>query len=129
LEKKDKQNNNSILQNIIEYFYFNDLIDEKFKEFLEDYGITKIQSEKAIDILENPPYTLIRPEFVYMKSNAEMLPIFCERYIITEKGKSYIEDILTNEKYYTVYRNNKKLAKSNRSYYLEKTSIQTKWSK
>ncbi|NOQ26439.1 MAG: hypothetical protein GQ564_13865 [Bacteroidales bacterium] len=111
---KKKQKENSILQNILEYFYFNENKNRHFYETQDAYGITSEEADKGLKILTEEPYSLINPEYVYSSnSHTEIY----EHYFINIKGVVYVEQILQNELYYEL----KKVRKSNRSYYYERS--------
>lgn len=107
-----RKKNNAILQNILEYFYFNEVKDDYFYEAMNNLGITGKEADEAINILIEPPYNVIDPKFVYCLNSHKTIH---KRYLINNKGRIYVKNILRNDYYYQYTQE----SKSNRSYYNE----------
>lgn len=114
--KKKKQTGNSILQNVLEYFYFHEIVDENFFEAMDHLGISKEMADRAINTLIKTPYSLFDPEYIYAINGDAVL---YKRYLINNKGRTYVKDVLRNAHYYE----NGYHLRSTRSYYEEKSKL------
>ena len=95
--KKKKQNGNSILQNVLEFFYFHEIVDATFYDKMSDFGITTEMGDKAINTLIRTPFSLLDPEYIYAINGDSIL---YKRYLINNKGRTYVKDVLRNELYF-----------------------------
>lgn len=94
---KKRLNGNAILQNVLEYFCYNEVKSDRFYESMSDYGISKPQSDSALETLITSPYSLLDPEFIYSIDNPHYLN---ERYILNNKAKIYVNEILRHPQYH-----------------------------
>lgn len=107
INTKNKLNNNSILQIVLEFFYQNDIKNGYFCDEMARFGICADDAGKALDILISADYSLLDPDFAYdLKNN---VPI--KRYKINRKGKMYLNGILKIELYYDKLRGSKSARK------------------
>jgi energy-coupling factor transporter ATP-binding protein EcfA2 len=113
---KKRLHGNAILQNVLEYFYFNDVHNDHLYSTMSEYGITNKEVDAAISQLVASPFNLLEPGYLY---TIETTRIIHKRYKINNKGKKYINEVLVHDEYYSVL----KETKSNRSYCLEKKGI------
>lgn len=113
--KKRHLNGNSIYQIVLEYFYFQDIVNEMFYETMGNYGINDITADNTIKALTNAPFALIEPEYIYSLRN----PNIYRRYLINNKGRKYVTGILRDDYYY----NKTNQTKSSRSYYTDKITV------
>ncbi len=113
---KYREKDNSILQIVLEYFYFNQVKDENFYRNLTDYGIKQDLADKALDKLIKTPFNLLEPECCLDGLKSQLIH---ERYEINRKGIIYVEEILRNPIYYQ----KKSLLKSARSYFEERNKL------
>lgn len=105
---------NSILQIVLEYFYYDSVVNERFYSSMKKYGITADKADASLELLSKPPYSMISPQFYYQKDLQEKSSI-TNTYVITIKGIKYIENILQYDEYYS----SRNVTRSNRSLYLE----------
>lgn len=119
-----RTNGNAILQNVLEYFYFEEVAEGFFYEKMSQFGISNTEADFAIDKLINTPYSLIEPEFVNYELESRVRKTL-SRYEINIKGIQYVENILRMDSYYSEFPNElgKKYIKSNRSYYDEHSKM------
>ncbi len=116
-DNKTKYNDNAIIQNVLEYFKFEEAVNDYFYKEMADYGISRLDADKAIEMLVRTPYSLIVPDFVYLKDHNEVNTII-QHYKINKKGIQFIENILRNNLYYSLENElGNMYKKSNRSYY------------
>jgi len=94
---KKKLNGNSILQNVLEYFLFNELKNQYFFDTMAQYGISEDQAESALRSLIETPYNLLDPDFIYSINNHHQID---QRYLLNNKGKIYLFEILTTNYYF-----------------------------
>jgi energy-coupling factor transporter ATP-binding protein EcfA2 len=124
-DRKKKLNGNSILQNVLEYFYFEDTVRDHFYKEMEQFGVTRTEADEAIEQLVRTPHSLIVPEYVYLPDTPVHSVI--KRYKINKKGIQYIQNILRNPLYYSLENDEQvQYKKSSRSYYDEKLNTGTR---
>ncbi len=127
-DRKKKLNGNSVLQNVLEYFFFEEAVTDFFYEEMASFGISKELADGAIKELVDTPYSMIVADFVYLKDNSDV-KCLVPRYKINKKGIQYIENILQNALYYDLeydydleHQKSLKYTRTTRSYYEEQSS-------
>lgn len=114
--KRKKYDGNSIMQIVLEYFYEYNLINDRFYEIMNDYGISDNEANATVNKISQAPFALIDPEFIYTEGQ-----IF-RQYKINRKGKFYLDYILKDDNYYDKLslRVTYKVTRSNRTLLINK---------
>lgn len=109
------KNNNSITQIVLEYFYFQTIVNERMYKILAKYGINKEQANSAIKRLSTTPCSMLTADYQFERLEDESSEIK-KAYNINIKGVKFVENILRHDLYYAL----KGIERTNRSYYHDK---------
>jgi len=110
---KKKESGNSILQNVLEYFFYYEVANDYFYLKMQELGISHAEADEAIKQLLGENYELLEERTAYGIVNDT--PQTNKFYYITMKGIEYVSTIFRKQEYYEKIGQ----SKSNRSFYEE----------
>lgn len=99
VNRKVKQRGIPILKTVLEFFLLSNTVGGDFDEIMKEWGISREEAHRSIEILSGKNFCLLEPDYIY-NANGDGPEVLKERYFLNEKSNSYLRHILKREKYY-----------------------------